>query len=94
MAPEALKDRRYSTKSDVWSFGVVMYELFARSDPYPLISPVNVAMGVVYENLRLPVPPPSPSADNCAEPHPIFIEIMEGNNHLLMIINQNFNYSS
>ena len=28
-APEALNYRTYSTASDVWSFGVVMYEIWA-----------------------------------------------------------------
>ncbi len=26
-APEVLQERRYSTASDVWSFGIVMYEM-------------------------------------------------------------------
>lgn len=29
-APEALEHRRFSVKSDVWSFGVVIFEVRAR----------------------------------------------------------------
>jgi serine/threonine protein kinase len=39
-APEALiGDHKYEPNSDVWSFGIVMWEIFSlcRSDPYPHI---------------------------------------------------------
>lgn len=48
----------YSIKSDVWSFGVVCYEVFTRgSPPYGDMDAVNVAMAVVHEGLRLSIPP-------------------------------------
>ena len=34
-APEALKQRKYSTASDVWSYGVVLFEVWSlASRPY------------------------------------------------------------
>jgi len=34
MAPEFITEKLYSTKSDVWSFGVVIYEVTMRKIPY------------------------------------------------------------
>lgn len=51
IAPEAAYDQMFSTKSDVWSFGVVLYELITfGKNPYPgeylarLIGKVKILM--------------------------------------------------
>ena len=42
-APEALHLRKYSTASDVWSFAVVMYEIWAIGHkPYKNMSNIEV----------------------------------------------------
>ncbi|XP_035679517.1 tyrosine-protein kinase receptor Tie-1-like [Branchiostoma floridae] len=47
MAPETLYDRVYSTRSDVWSFGILLYEISTLgSIPYPTISNKEVAAAV------------------------------------------------
>ena len=33
--PEVLRNERYTTKADVYGFGVVVWEMFARADPFP-----------------------------------------------------------
>ena len=48
-APEALSYRKYSTASDVWSFGVVMYEIWAvGTKPYKKITNAEVHPDTSY----------------------------------------------
>ncbi|CAI8032558.1 Ephrin type-A receptor 8 (Fragment), partial [Geodia barretti] len=61
-APEALHYKKYSTASDVWSFGIVMYEIWS-----PAARPYNwMTNNEVYQNIqsgyRLPPPPGCPRA--------------------------------
>jgi len=60
MSPEAIKNRTYSKASDVWAFGVVLYEVLSRQDPYADLDPVQAALEVTHSNLRLPIPPYAP----------------------------------
>jgi len=56
MAPESLYDNIYTTKSDVWSFGVLMWEIVTLgSTPYPGMSGSEV-MKKVKEGQRLDKP--------------------------------------
>jgi serine/threonine protein kinase len=60
MAPEAIKDRVYSQRSDVWSYGVLCWEIVAREDPYPDMDALQVASRVVFNGLRLQYPYDTP----------------------------------
>ena len=54
-APEALQYSRFSTKSDVWSFGIVLWEVVTRgSTPYPGMTAEEVKTKVIkgYRMLR------------------------------------------
>ena len=34
MAPEIIRNKEYNSKSDIWSLGVIIYELFRKKHPY------------------------------------------------------------
>jgi len=55
MAPESISKFQYSEKSDVYMFGITMWEIFNGGEPYPNIAIVNVGIKVVTENMRPPL---------------------------------------
>jgi len=55
LAPEVIEQAHYSQKSDVFAFGIVLWEIATRNPVYPEISPQQILYKVPYENLR-PIP--------------------------------------
>jgi len=55
MSPEAFLEKKYSTKSDVFSFGVVIYEIIAQREPWEGLDPIQASHRVSKgERLKLP----------------------------------------
>jgi len=74
MAPEALNEKIYSTATDVWSFGVVIFEIMERQEPYSDLNAIQAASRVALSGLRLH----PPSDPNCPEViHEVFIQCFQ-----------------
>ncbi|XP_065219363.1 fibroblast growth factor receptor 1-like [Planococcus citri] len=57
MAPETLFDDKYSLKSDVWSYGVLLWEIVSfGQNPYPSIKTFAGVIQVLNQNCRLEKP--------------------------------------
>uniref|UniRef100_A0A803SMP8 Inactive tyrosine-protein kinase 7 n=1 Tax=Anolis carolinensis TaxID=28377 RepID=A0A803SMP8_ANOCA len=62
MPPEAALEDEFSTKSDVWSFGVVMWEIFTLGEmPYSKLADEEVLAGLQSGKMKLPHPEGCPS---------------------------------
>ncbi|XP_026154728.1 mitogen-activated protein kinase kinase kinase 9 [Mastacembelus armatus] len=86
MAPEVIRSSTFSKGSDVWSYGVLLWELLTGEVPFRGIDGLAVAYGVAMNKLALPIPStcPEPFArlmEDCwsADPHsrPHFTTILD-----------------
>ncbi|XP_073036625.1 serine/threonine-protein kinase STY17-like [Primulina eburnea] len=68
MAPEVIEHKPYSHKADVFSFGVVLWELLTGKLPYANMTPLQAAVCVGQQGLRPAIP---------RNTHPLLVELLE-----------------
>ncbi|XP_026448117.1 serine/threonine-protein kinase HT1-like isoform X2 [Papaver somniferum] len=56
MAPEMIKEKPYTKKVDVYSFGIVLWELTTALLPFQGMTPVQAAFAVAEKKARPPLP--------------------------------------
>ncbi|XP_008811868.1 serine/threonine-protein kinase STY46-like isoform X2 [Phoenix dactylifera] len=56
MAPEVIEHKPYDHKADVFSFGILLWELLTGKLPYEYLTPLQAAVGVVQKGLRPTIP--------------------------------------
>ncbi|KAJ1405448.1 Serine-threonine/tyrosine-protein kinase, catalytic domain [Sesbania bispinosa] len=75
MAPEMIKRKSYGRKVDVYSFGLILWEMVAGTIPYEDMTPIQAAFAVVNKNSRPVIPSNCPPAmraliEQCWSLHP------------------------
>ncbi|KAB2602637.1 serine/threonine-protein kinase [Pyrus ussuriensis x Pyrus communis] len=60
MAPEVIEHKAYDHKADIFSFGVVLWELLTGKLPYEYLTPLQAAVGVAQKGLRPTIPKNTP----------------------------------
>ncbi|GKY96362.1 hypothetical protein MPSEU_000595800 [Mayamaea pseudoterrestris] len=64
MAPELLRKESTNTAAtDVYSFGIILYEVYSRRDPYEGEDPKTVIMGVIDDSVQKRPPVPKSMCD-------------------------------
>nr|XP_056710658.1 macrophage-stimulating protein receptor [Euleptes europaea] len=92
MALESLQTQKFTTKSDVWSFGILMWELMTRgASPYPGVDPYDITR-YLLQGRRLPQPEYCPDSLytlmlNCwapsSEERPTFLTLIRELEHIV-----------
>ena len=86
MAPEVLANADYNEKADVYSYGIILWEMLSRECPFEGMTPIQCALAVLNRNKRPEIPKWCPQPLQALiracikkdpEERPMFSEILE-----------------
>ncbi|KAF0720703.1 Aste57867_128 [Aphanomyces stellatus] len=86
MAPEVIGHEPYSAKADVYSFGVILWEMIVKDQPFKGMTPIQAAFAVARQGMRPAFPDNTPPClralvDQCwhQNPHdrPTFATVLD-----------------
>ncbi|CAD5234978.1 unnamed protein product [Bursaphelenchus xylophilus] len=62
LAPEVFRVYEFTAKTDVWSYGIMMWEVYSRcqTDPYPNMQNAEVKKMILEDDKRMDIPPETP----------------------------------
>lgn len=63
LAPEVIKNARCSQQSDVYSYGIILWELATREEVYRELEGTQIIAQVANDNLRPPIPKDNPLSE-------------------------------
>lgn len=52
MAPEVIENKHYTLKADVYSFGIMVWEICTRKTPYEGMNQQQISMNVTIKQIR------------------------------------------
>ncbi|KAF8368750.1 hypothetical protein PRIPAC_86579, partial [Pristionchus pacificus] len=62
LAPEVMQEKIYSLKSDVWAYGIMVWEIYANgSEPYPGLNRMATRAKIVVQDYRMEMPKDTPA---------------------------------
>ncbi|CAD5235480.1 unnamed protein product [Bursaphelenchus xylophilus] len=62
LAPETMQNKIYSNKTDVWSYGIMAWEIYADgAEPYPGLTNIQTRAKIIVQNYRMTMPTGTPA---------------------------------
>ncbi|DBA69721.1 TPA: hypothetical protein ACH3X2_012649 [Trebouxia sp. C0005] len=77
LAPEVVTDQAYSTAADVYSFGLILWELLTWQLPWADLGPFQIMVAIAEKQRRPPIPPESELPGGTFPGLPAYLDLMQ-----------------